>query len=143
MAIIRPVTDLFSAAPQIDPADLPQLAADGYAAVICNRPDEEDPGQPDAATIAAAAAAAGLAFTHIAVAGAIAREQVDAMARALAAAGSGRVLAYCRSGTRSTNLWALARASAGAEPDGLIAAAARGGYDLSGLRPMLARLSGR
>ena len=62
------------------------------------------------------------------------------MAAALAAA-NGPVLAYCRSGTRSCNLWALARAKMGDNPDRLMAKAADTGYDLTGIRPLLDALS--
>ena len=63
--------------------------------------------------------------------------------RAVLAAAEGPVLAYCRSGTRSTNLWALAEASRGEDPAGLVEAAAGAGYDLNGIRPMLDQLSGK
>jgi uncharacterized protein (TIGR01244 family) len=143
MAVIRTLTDTFSAAPQIDVADVSDLVELGYTAVICNRPDDEDAGQPSASQIEAATTAAGLAFVHIPVAGGFSMPQVEAMAAALARADGGRVLAYCRSGTRSANLWALAMAQSGGDPDALIAAAGRGGYDISGLRPTLAQLAGR
>ena len=52
---IRPLTDDFAVAPQIDPSELPQIKAAGYASILCNRPDGEEPGQPDFATIEAAA----------------------------------------------------------------------------------------
>ena len=68
--------------------------------------------------------------------------QIDAMAAALAAS-PGPVLAYCRSGTRSCNLWALAAASEGGTPDELAAKGAAAGYDLNGIRPLLETLSGK
>jgi uncharacterized protein (TIGR01244 family) len=64
------------------------------------------------------------------------------MAEMLAAV-DGPVLAFCRSGTRSCNLWALAQASAGGDPAELTAKAAGAGYDLSGIRPILDQLSAR
>jgi uncharacterized protein (TIGR01244 family) len=142
MADIRVLTDSFSAAPQIAVADVAGLAVDGYTLVICNRPDGEDGGQPPAAALQAAAADAGLGFVWIPVSGGPGRDQIDAMASALASAGEGRVLAYCRSGTRSATLWALARATQGDDAAGLIAAAARGGYELSMHRATLAALAG-
>jgi uncharacterized protein (TIGR01244 family) len=81
-------------------------------AIVNNRPDDEEPGQPSAAEMASAAEAAGLSYRHIPVAGGFSPEQVDAMAAALAEAG-GPVLAFCKSGTRSTFLWALAEAQRG------------------------------
>ena len=58
------------------------------------------------------------------------------------AAADGPVLAYCRSGTRSCNLWALATAKGGGDPDSIEVAASGAGYDLSGVRPLLDALSG-
>jgi uncharacterized protein (TIGR01244 family) len=63
--------------------------------------------------------------------------------RAALDAADGPVLAYCRSGTRSCNLWALAEAKAGANSAELVEKAAGAGYDLSGIRPTLDALSGR
>ena len=70
----------------------------------------------------------------------IGHAELDAMVQALTAA-DGPVLAYCRSGTRSCNLWALAAARAGRNPTLLIAQAEAAGYDLSALRPTLESLS--
>jgi uncharacterized protein (TIGR01244 family) len=129
-----------SVSPQISIEDCATARDQGFAAIICNRPDDEDAGQPSAAAIAAAAAAAGLRFAHIPVdASGIDTGHITAMAAALAEGGP--VLAYCRSGTRSTNLWALAEASRGGDPDAIVAAAAGGGYTVSGMLPMLRRLA--
>jgi uncharacterized protein (TIGR01244 family) len=68
------------------------------------------------------------------VAGGFPAPLVEAMAEALE---QGPVLAFCRSGTRSTCLWALARSSRGADPDILIRDAAEAGYDLRPLAPLL------
>ena len=55
----------------------------------------------------------------------------------------GKVLAYCRSGTRSTLLWALARASRGDHPAVLSEQAADAGYDLSPVTAMMDMVRGR
>lgn len=68
--------------------------------------------------------------------------QIDAMAEALDNA-NGPVLAYCRSGTRSTLLWALAKAKAGENPDHIAALAAAAGYNVAPIRPMLDALSAK
>jgi len=121
---------------QIQPGDVPALAARGVTMIVNNRPDGEEPGQPEGAEIEAAAREAGIAYRHIPVAAGFSPEQVEAMAEALGASG-GAMLAYCRSGTRSTYLWALARAGAGEQADGLVTKAAAAGYDL---RPIAALL---
>ena len=139
---IRTIDDRLSVSPQIDPADVTALAAQGFTAIINNRPDHEEAGQPEGDAVRRVAETLGLAYTAIPVAGGFSREQVDAMRAALDAA-TGPVLAFCRSGTRSTNLWALAEAKAGGDADTIVAKAAAAGYDLSGLRPTLAALSGR
>ena len=138
----RHLTASVSVAPQIDPADIPAIKAAGYVAIVNNRPDDEEAGQPTGAAIRAAAEDHGLAYTAVPVTGAgFSHPQLDAMAVALAAAG-GPVLAYCRSGTRSCNLWALATAKQGGDPDSIEVAANGAGYDLSGVRPLLDALSG-
>lgn len=143
MPDIRRIDDQVSVAPQLFPEELAEVAALGFKAIVNNRPDDEEPGQPSDADMRAAAAAAGLAYTSIPITHAgFSHPQIDAMAEALAAA-DGPVLAYCRSGTRSCNLWALTQAKAGGDPDAITASGAGAGYNLAGLRPMLDALSGR
>ncbi|MGK6322536.1 TIGR01244 family sulfur transferase [Sphingomonas sp. DT-51] len=135
--MLRIIDETIAVAPQIRPEDVPAIAAAGYTAIINNRPDDEEPGQPSGESIRTAAAAAGLGYTAIPVTHAgFSLPQVEAMTAALAAA-DGPVLAYCRSGTRSCNLWALAGAARGDDADALTAKAADAGYDLTNLRPLL------
>lgn len=140
MLDLRRIDDRVSVAPQIAPEDMPAVKAAGFATVINNRPDDEEPGQPSAAAIAAAADAAGLRYVAIPVAGGFTTDDVEKMADAL---GHGPTLAFCRSGTRSCNLWALARAATGDDPETLTEAAAQAGYDLRGIRPILDQLARR
>ena len=136
------LTDQISVAPQIAPEDCAVAKRQGFATIINNRPDDEVPGQPSCAEMRAAAAAAGLRYVAIPIDhSGFSMPQIDAMAAELGAGGP--VLAFCRSGTRSTNLWALAEASRGGDPDAIVAAAAAGGYDVSGLLPMLRQLGAR
>lgn len=120
---------------QIAPEDVAGLAARGVTAIVNNRPDGEAPGQPTSATIAAAAEAAGIGYRHLPVAGGFPAELVVAMADVLEQ--GGRTLAFCTSGTRSTLLWALARARMGDDPQELAAKAAAAGYDLRPIRQHL------
>jgi uncharacterized protein (TIGR01244 family) len=140
----RPVAADYWASPQIDESDVAAAARAGVALIINNRPDGEEPGQPAGAAIAAAAKAQGIAYVAIPVAGApsISDADLDRFDAALAGA-KGRVLAYCKSGTRSTVLRALARARSGAEPRALIEEAAEAGYAIEALAPHLAALAAR
>jgi uncharacterized protein (TIGR01244 family) len=133
---MKKLEDRVWVAGQIRPEDIPALAGLGIRTVVNNRPDGEEPDQPAAVDIEAAARAAGLAYSHVPVAGGFSQAEVAAMAAALE---EGPVLAFCRSGTRSTFLWALARASRGAPAAELVEAAARAGYDLG---PILRYLEG-
>ena len=121
---------------QIQPADVAEAAATGVAMIVNNRPDNEEPGQPASDDIRQAAETAGLAYRHIPVAGGLAPDQVEAMAEAIDEA-EGKLLAFCRSGTRSTYLWALARSARGAEAEMLVRQAAAAGYDLTPIRRFL------
>lgn len=122
---------------QLRADDVAALAAEGVTLIVNNRPDGEEPGQPTGAEIEAAAAAAGIGYRHIPVAGGFNLDDVLAMAEALDDAAEGRALLCCRTGTRSTFLWALARAERGTEPGALAEAAAAAGYDLAPIRPWL------
>jgi len=132
--MIRPLSDTFLVSGQIGAADIADAVAAGVTVIVNNRPDGEEPGQPPGAEIDAAARAAGLAYHHIPVAGGLAPGQVAAMSAAM---NEGRVLAFCKSGTRSTWLWALAARSRGKDAAEILAAADAAGHDLSALRPHL------
>lgn len=138
--MIRKVDDSISVAPQISVEDVAAIKAAGFTAIVNNRPDDEEAGQIPGDAIRAAAEAAGLRYTAIPITHAgFSYPQIAAMADVLAAA-DGPVLAFCRSGTRSCNLWALAQAKNGADADALIAKGAGAGYNLDGLRPLLDQL---
>lgn len=139
--MFRRIDDTILVSPQITPGDVADAASLGVRHVINNRPDDEEPDQPDGVAIEAAALAAGLTYAAIPVTHAgFSHPQIDAMAAALDAA-EGPVLAYCRSGTRSTLLWALAQAKRGEHPAALAERAEKAGYDLAPIRPMLDALS--
>ena len=142
MSDFRPLSAHFSVAPQLGIEDVAEAKAQGFAMVINNRPDGEEPAAPQGEHISTACAAEGLAYAAIPIGHAgFSHAQIDALDKLLASA-TGPILAYCRSGTRSTHLWALTRARGGDNVDGIVEAAGQAGYDLSGLRPMLDALAG-
>lgn len=142
MSDFRTLSADCSVAPQISIEDVAEAKAAGFAMIVNNRPDGEEPSAPQGDDIAHAAAAEGLAYAAIPVGHAgFSHPQLDALETLLGDA-TGPILAYCRSGTRSTHLWALTRARAGDDVDGIVEAAANAGYDLSGLRPMMDALAG-
>ena len=90
---------------QIQPADVAAIAAEGFTAIICNRPDGEDFGQPVANDVAAECAAHGVTFEMIPIdRNGITMDMVEAFRNAVTAS-EGPVFAYCRSGQRSSVLW--------------------------------------
>ncbi|MBS3962410.1 MAG: TIGR01244 family phosphatase [Sandarakinorhabdus sp.] len=138
----RKLTDRFTAAPQIEPQDCAGLAAMGFGIIVNNRPDGEEPDQPSGAEIEAAALAAGMGYCAIPVdQSGFSAEQVAALAACLVSPKP--VFGYCRSGTRSTRLWALAEAARGTEPAVIIAAAAAAGFDVRPLGPAMEQLRKR
>jgi uncharacterized protein (TIGR01244 family) len=136
---IRRLTDSFSVAPQIDVADLSELAQLGFGFVVNNRPDGESPGQPAGSEIEAAALAAGLGYLAIPVDhSGFSVEQVSALTALMVSPRP--ILAFCRSGTRSAMLWALAAAARGEDPETIIDIAVQAGYDVRSLRPAMEQL---
>lgn len=125
---LRALSPSVWASAQLSPDVMPALAASGVNRVISNRPDGEDPGQPPAAEMQAAARDAGLTFSWIPVSGLPGPDQVAAVAELLAD-GAPTVM-FCRSGMRSAAVWAMAQRSAGADAGALREAAASAGFDL-------------
>ena len=141
--MFRKLSDTVLASPQIGLDEVAEAKSLGVALIVNNRPEGESDDQVPGAEIEAAAKAAGIGYVAIPVTHAgFSEPQVKAMAEALQGA-PGPVLAYCRSGTRSTLLWALAEASRGADPAALAAQAAQAGYDLTPVRPLVDMLAAK
>lgn len=135
------LSETVSVAPQITAADIGAAKAAGFTAIINNRPDGEAPDQPPSETIAASAAAEGLAYAYIPMSqGGITPAMIEAVRRALEGQ---TTLMFCRSGTRSTMLWGLAEASAGKNPEELAEAARGAGYDLSPIYGVMQQMAAR
>ncbi|NII10931.1 TIGR01244 family sulfur transferase [Oleiagrimonas sp. C23AA] len=126
--------DRLSVSGQITASDMATLRQKGFVAVINNRPDGESPDQPSAAQLAEAAKAQGLTYHYIPVVPqAWGAQEVAAFAKALADA-NGPVFAFCRSGMRSSTMWAMQSDKPAAQ---VLAQARAAGYDLSPIEPML------
>ena len=134
------INDKISGAKQPEVEAFTELAADGFKAVINNRPDGEDAQQPGSAAEKQAAATAGMAYAHIPVTGAtITEADVRAFQAALADA-DGPVLAHCKGGTRSLTLWVLGEVLDGRmRADEIRAFGEQRGFDLRGAEAWLAR----
>lgn len=135
---LKRINDHVSVSGQIRPEDVVALKAAGFVAIVNNRPDGESPDQPDGAEIAAAAAAAGLAYHAIPLGRDGVSPELVAQTKAVLEGSNGPVFCYCRSGTRSTTLWALSQAGQ-VDPAEIIAQAAEAGYDMSHLAGHLGR----
>lgn len=133
---VRKLTAHISVSPQILPGEMADLEAAGFRSVINNRPDGETDDQPTSTEMARAAAAHGLAYRDIPVLpGRYEPAVIEAMAQALEELPA-PVLAFCRTGTRSTTLWALQAARAG-DVGTIVKAAGEAGYDIAALAPRL------
>jgi uncharacterized protein (TIGR01244 family) len=139
--MFKPLDETISVSAQIGLDDLLAASKLGFKAIINNRPDEEESGQIAGKELKLHAEALGMRYAHIPVTHAgFSQLQIDEMVVALSRAG-GPVLAFCRSGTRSTMLWALAQARLSQNPDMLSAKAAAQGYDLAPIQAMLDMLA--
>lgn len=140
MEAVKKLTPFLSVIGQIQTADMASVAASGFLTVINNRPDNESEGQPSNAELAAAAQASGLQYHYLpVVAGQITDQQISDFVQLMAQV-KGPVLAFCRTGTRTTSLWALGEAQHLA-PAAILDAAKLAGYDLTGLLPRLQQRS--
>ena len=105
---MRELDDKVLVSGQIRPDEVAALRAEGVTLIVNNRPDGEEPGQPLGAEIEESAAAAGIDYRSVPIIRGIGPADADAMRDAISAS-RGKVLAFCRSGTRSALAWALAK----------------------------------
>lgn len=104
---LKKITEKTSVSPQITVTDIEAIKAAGIRAIICNRPDGEEVDQPSFKEIETAAKRVGLEAAYVPVqSGSVSDEDVAAFGAALHDLPH-PVLAYCRSGARSANLWSL------------------------------------
>ncbi|MFW1677291.1 TIGR01244 family sulfur transferase [Pontibacter sp. JAM-7] len=137
---VRQLTPFISVSPQLTSSDIGLVASQGFKAIICNRPANESEDQPDMAELQAAAELQGLAWHDLPViAGNITDTDIQSFAQLLQNL-RGPVLAFCRTGTRSSTLWALSEAPR-LSVDAILATTASAGYDLSAQHERLQALS--
>jgi uncharacterized protein (TIGR01244 family) len=105
--MIRQLDDRTLVSGQIRPEEVAGLTGHGVTMLVNNRPDGEDPDQPLAAEIEQAAEQAGIAYRFVPIIRGIGPADVEAMQEAVREAGDGKLLAFCRSGTRSALALAL------------------------------------
>jgi len=130
---VKQLTEEFAVADQLTADDVDTLAAAGYKTIICNRPDGEAAGQPPRAEVEAVAQEHGMGFRYIpVVSGQLTMNDIAEFSAALDEV-DGPVLAYCRSGTRSIQLWGLARGLKGMDPNEIVLLGAEAGFDLRGV----------
>lgn len=134
--MIRQLDDNTLVSGQITAEQVAELKRQGVTMIVNNRPEGEEAGQPTGAEIERAAEDAGIAYRAIPIRRGIGPADVEAMAEALCAT-DGKLLAYCRSGTRSTLAWAVARRHQGASIEELEEAADRVGVDLTRIAHLL------
>jgi uncharacterized protein (TIGR01244 family) len=135
---LKRINEHVSVSGQIQPEDVATLKSLGFVAIVNNRPDGESPDQPAGAQIEAAAEAAGLAYHAIPLGREGVNPDLVERTRAVIEGSNGPVFCFCRSGTRSTTLWALSQAGK-AEAGDIISQAAEAGYDMSHLAGYLGR----
>src|SRR6478736_8474577 len=127
--MIRQLDDRTLVSGQIAPHEVAGLAEQGVTVIVNNRPDGEEPGQPLAADIEAAATAAGIPYHFVPIIRGIGPADVEEMQKAMRQAEGGKLLAFCRSGTRSAMALALAKREEGASADEVIQQLNQAGID--------------
>jgi len=128
MKIVK-LSESLGVSAQISADDMAEIAAAGYDVIVNNRPDGEEQGQPTGVDLAAAAKAAGLAYHHLPVSAQdFPGADFQQMSALLADPGQ-RTLAFCRTGTRCTNLWVVSQSDADRQEAADVAR--QNGFDLA------------
>jgi uncharacterized protein (TIGR01244 family) len=138
---LRQLSPKLAVSPQIAVEDLPELAEAGFKVLIINRPDQEVGPDLDHEIVAAAAVTAGMKVHYLPFfPGEVTPQLITDFAEATA--GMGPAIAYCRSGHRSTVLWALSQAGKRSEAE-ILETASNAGYDLTPVLPLIQSLANR
>lgn len=131
--VLFQLSEKLSVTAQIDEEGVHAAAIAGFKLIVCNRPDGEVADQPTAAQVAQMVSSHNLLFMHqpvisghIGTAEALRFRQILEMT-------PGPVLAYCRSGTRCSILWALSE-SGRQDPEAILQSTANAGFNLEILR---------
>ena len=135
--MIRQLDDKTLISGQIAPHEVAELASQGVTMLVNNRPDGEEPDQPLAGDIEEAAKQAGIAYRFVPILRGIGPADVECMQEAMREAGDGKLLAFCRSGTRSALTWALAMRESGTAREELEARLTEEGFNPSPIAHLL------
>jgi len=136
--MIRQLDDRILVSGQIRPEDIAGLAEQhGVTMLINNRPDGEEPDQPPASAVEAAAEAAGISYRHVPIIRGIGPADIEAMQEALREARDGQVLAFCRTGNRSALTWALAVRGEGRSRDEIERKVEAAGFNVAPIEHLL------
>jgi uncharacterized protein (TIGR01244 family) len=127
--MLRQLDDRVMVSGQVAPHEVAALAQQGVTVLVNNRPDGEEDGQPLAAEIEAAAQAAGIHYRFVPIIRGIGPADVESMQEAMREAGDGKLLAFCRSGTRSALAVGLARREDGASAEDVRRCLSEAGFD--------------
>ena len=127
--MIRQLDESVMVSGQVAPNEIAGLAAQGVTMLVNNRPDGEEPGQPLASEIEDAAAAAGIGYRFVPIMRGIGPADVESMQEALRDAEGGKLLAFCRSGTRSALSLALAKRQEGTPLEEVVRQLNHAGFD--------------
>ena len=127
--MIRQLDDKVMVSGQVAPHEVAALAEQGVTVLVNNRPDGEDPDQPLASEIEDAAAAAGIGYRYVPIIRGIGPADVEEMQAAMREAEGGKLLAFCRSGTRSALAIALAKREEGASLEEVVQQLNQAGID--------------
>ena len=143
MSVCKQLEENFFVSGQVTRESLEHATALGITRLINNRPDGEEAWQPTHEEVSAWAGELGLEYRFVPVPpGGLSAQTLEDFSEAVSGVDV-RVLASCRTGSRSCFLWALERASRKAAPvDEIIAAAGGAGYDISPMKASLEQLAG-
>lgn len=136
---LHELTPQLSVSPQLNIEDIDKAAAAGFKTIICNRPDGEGDDQPASEEMQALCQSLGIKWHFLPVSP---KDYTDSQALEFGELINqlpAPILAYCRTGTRCTNLWALSQADQ-RDTDEIILSAKNAGYDLSKLRDRITNM---
>ena len=137
---LHQLTANLSVSEQLNIDDIPAIVAAGIKTVICNRPDNEGQDQPASAALREACLAKDITWHYMPINPQLITDEQGMQFGELIKSTESPALAFCRSGTRCTNLWALSQAPDRSIEE-ILGLAKSAGYDISALSERLSRIA--
>lgn len=135
---MKEITKNYFVSSQVAIKDIDHFKKEGFEVIVCNRPNNEEPNQPNFESISKECKRLGIEFYNFPLSpGELNLARIQETKKIIE--DGKKTLAYCRTGTRCITLWACAEIQ-NQEVNEILKLSAKVGYDLNHLEEIFTSL---